>query len=252
MPNICVIFKHCFQQMFGTPTPEGVDSPGYLFSQLFMGVFPSLGITYHCANFHNLFFMIHGRKKWTFIDPSNSWFVYPGFNKLMRFVASKVTWEATHAHNASDVIAKHYPLLRYAPKYTFTLERGDLLINPAWNYHMVENVDTESIGVASRWHMPAFYPYTNALFSFLQFTSLDFWGSLYWNIAKKNGLISELPYNPGAHAPYDGLVNFGKTGSMWKKRHFWKEVTSPTYWNGYLEFLKTKSAEDGVDYLKEE
>ena len=50
---------------------------------------------------------------------------------------------------------------------------GDLLINPPWNWHMVENMDEESIGIATRWQMPYMIPYTNGLFSFLQFTSSD-------------------------------------------------------------------------------
>lgn len=236
-------------KMYGTKTEEGAKPEGYLFSQMFLGVFPTLGASYHCANFHNMFFMIHGRKKWTFIDSSNAWFVYPIFNHLMRFVASEVTWEATHAANRTEIVSKHLPLYRYAPKYEFTLEPGDLLLNPAWNWHMVENIDTESIGIASRWKMASFFPYTNSLFSFLQWSSWDFWSLFYDNMALKNGVISELPYRPSAHAKFDGQLNFGRKGSMWRHRDKWEDLTSEEYWIAYLQHLKKEGETDNVDYL---
>ena len=235
--------------MFGKKSGEVENPAGYLFSQMFLGVYPTLGAQFHCANFNNLFFMIHGRKKWTFVDSSNAWFVYPMFNHLMRFVASAVTWEATHHPNKDEIIAKRIPLFRYAPKYEFTLEPGDLLLNPAWNWHMVENIDDESIGIASRWNMPAFLPYTNSLFSFLQFTSSDFWEMFYEKMAFKNGVISELEYRPTAHAKYDGALNFGITGSLWKRREVWEDLTSEGFWSAYVSDLKEQSKLDGVDYL---
>ena len=43
----------------------------YLASQIFMNTGrKNTGTSYHCANFNNLFFMIKGRKKWTFVDPN--------------------------------------------------------------------------------------------------------------------------------------------------------------------------------------
>lgn len=133
------------------PTVAGKVPPGYLLSQLFMGIFPSLGVQFHCANYNNLFFMVQGRKRWTFVDPAHSFFLYPTFPRLMRNSISRLTWNAVHAENSKELIAKHYPLYRYAPKYQFVLEPGDMLYNPSWNWHMVENLDDESIGVATRW-----------------------------------------------------------------------------------------------------
>jgi hypothetical protein len=133
-------------------TPPGGKAPGFIFSQLFFGLFPSLGITYHCANYNNFFLMMHGRKKWWFVHPAHSFFMYPQFLDVMRSSASRISWKALHAENSSAIIDKYFQLFRYVPKYQFVMERGDILFNPAWNWHMVENLGEESIGVATRWY----------------------------------------------------------------------------------------------------
>ena len=134
-------------------TPKGEKPDNYFYSQLFMSVFPSLGVTYHCANYNNFFFMIQGRKKWTFVDSSHSFFMYPTFPRIMRNSISRLTWAMLHSENSKELIAKHFPLFRYAPKYQYTLQPGDMLFNPSWNWHLVENLDTDSVGVASRWYL---------------------------------------------------------------------------------------------------
>ena len=141
----------------------GQKVPGYLFSQLFFGLFPSLGITYHCANYNNFFLMMHGRKKWWFVHPAHSFFMYPQFLDVMRSSASRVSWKALHAENSSALIAKYFPLFRYVPKYQFVMERGDVLFNPSWNWHMVENLDDESIGVATRWYDAIYFLFKKIL-----------------------------------------------------------------------------------------
>jgi hypothetical protein len=35
-----------------------------------------------------------------------------------------------------------------------TLEPGDVLFNPTWNWHNVENLSEESVAVSSRWIQP--------------------------------------------------------------------------------------------------
>lgn len=234
-----------------TQTPEGQKPAGFYFGQLFMGLFPALGVTYHCANYNNLFFQIYGRKTWTFVDPSNSWFVYPTFRSMMRDSISRITWHATHAENSAEIIAKHFPLFRYAPKYKFTLEPGDMLVNPPWNWHMVENVDTESIGVATRWLMPnTVFPYTNSLFSLMHFTSYTFWKFVYEKVSFTIGATNSAPYNPTAHLQYDGNINFGKTGTMLKYQSMYKDILTPEVWQQYLGWLKEEGERDGVDYIQ--
>lgn len=108
----------------------GAKPKSYFFSQIFLSVFSTTGALFHAANYNNMFFMIQGKKKWTFVDPSNSFLIYPFFNGLMRDTKSFLTWHVMHAPNSSDIINTHFPLYRYCPKYTATLEPGDLLINP--------------------------------------------------------------------------------------------------------------------------
>ena len=132
-------------------TPPGQKPGGYFYSQMFLSIFPASGVTYHCANYGNLFFMVKGRKKWTFVDSAHSFFLYPTFPTVMRNSISRITWHTLHNEKGTEALNKHFPLFRYAPKYVYTLQPGDMLYNPAWNWHLVENLDDESIGVASRW-----------------------------------------------------------------------------------------------------
>jgi len=215
------------------------DKRYYLFSQMFMSVFNTTGALYHCANYNNLFFMIQGRKRWTFVDPSNSFLMYPIFNSMFKDSKSYLTWHVTHANNSDALIDELFPLYRYVPKYESVLEPGDVLINPPWNWHMVENLDADSIGIASRWQIPQFYPYTNALFSFLQFVSPEFNLFLYRRIAQKFYNRGEFVYAPTAHGDLDFVLNFGNKGSIYEKKSLWQRIASPTQWKGYVDYLKS-------------
>lgn len=228
------------EHMTGKPSVNGTNPSLYLFSQLFMSVFNSTGALFHCANFNNLFYMIQGRKKWTFVDPSNSFLIYPMFNNMMKDSKSFLVWNVLHANNSDEIVAKHFPLYRYAPKYVYTLERGDILLNPPWNWHMVENYDQESIGIASRWLMAAPWPYTNALFSFLQFSSWEFTSFLYKRIASKAGWY-EFKYHPTAHQNLDEQVNFGNFGSVYAHKSFTQAMIHPNQWAQYVDYLKNNS-----------
>ena len=43
-------------------------------TQLFLGVHRGSGSGWHCASGDNLFFMVHGRKKWSFVHPDHRFF----------------------------------------------------------------------------------------------------------------------------------------------------------------------------------
>lgn len=200
--------------------PELVDDVGfhtfddymrgqYMTSQIFMGNGKvGSGTSYHCANFNNLFFQIAGRKKWTFVDPHYEAFMYPMFNALSMDVASFVT---TVALAQPEVMAKYFPLYALAPKLTAVLEPGDVLMNPPWNWHMVENVDSSSIGVATRWFLPPGHQYQNSVHSTLQFFSPHMWGLYYSRtLNKMNNVTGHKPTNT---PPMDDRINFGKKGS---------------------------------------
>lgn len=215
------------------------NNKNYLFSQMFMSVFDTTGALFHCANYNNLFFMIQGRKKWTFIDPSNSFLMYPFFNDMFKDSKSWLTWFITHHPNAQQLIDTHFPLFNYAPKYVAILEPGDILINPTWNWHEVENIDKDSIGIASRWLIPQIYPYSNSLFSFLQFMSSEFRTFLYRRIAQKFFGRGEFIYTPTAHGNVDFNINFNRTGSIYSKRHEIRELFADSQWELYEEYLKS-------------
>ncbi len=106
-------------------------------SQLFFGPKGS-GTTLHCAMKANIFFNIKGRKKWTFIHPKYSKYLKGAISNNGLFVVSKLNY------------FKNKEILKNIPKYEIILEEGDVLFNPCWWWHCVENLSTYSIGVANR------------------------------------------------------------------------------------------------------
>lgn len=106
-------------------------------SQLFFGP-RGTGTTLHCAMKSNVFFNVKGKKKWTFIDPEYSPYLSPVLSDNGIFVVSKLNY------------FKDKSILRNIPKYEYVLEEGDVLFNPSWWWHCVENLSTYTIGVANR------------------------------------------------------------------------------------------------------
>jgi len=106
-------------------------------SQLFFGP-KGTGTTLHCAAYANVFYNIKGRKKWTFIDPEYSPYLSPVLSNNGFFVVSKLNY------------FKDKSILRNIPKYEYVLEEGDVLFNPSWWWHCVENMSEYTIGVANR------------------------------------------------------------------------------------------------------
>ena len=106
-------------------------------SQLFFGP-KGTGTTLHCAAKSNIFYNIKGKKKWTFIDPKYAEYLSPVLSNNGIFVVSKLNY------------FKDKNVLRSIPKYEYTLEEGDLLFNPSWWWHCVENLSEYTIGVANR------------------------------------------------------------------------------------------------------
>jgi len=113
------------------------------FTQLFMGR-KKTRAPMHNACFWNFFYMLDGKKKWSFVDPNYSVFAYPYY--LMGRASG-----FTHCPDPNDYDKKTYPLFEYCPVYEVTLEPGDLLALPPWWWHAVENLTERSVGVATRW-----------------------------------------------------------------------------------------------------
>ncbi len=127
--------------------------------QLFLGARAGTGLTFHCANNWNFFTMLHGRKRWTFVDPAHSYFMYPWITRDGAYVASIL--------HHPEIDPAVWDLHRAAPRLEVTLEPGDVLVSPPWWWHRVENLDEETVGASSRWSVP-WAAETNRLFSFAQ------------------------------------------------------------------------------------
>jgi hypothetical protein len=106
-------------------------------SQLFFGP-KGTGTTLHCAMKSNIFYNVKGRKKWTFIDPKYSEYLSAVLSNNGIFVVSKLNY------------FKDKSILRNIPKFEYILEEGDILFNPSWWWHCVENLSEYTIGVANR------------------------------------------------------------------------------------------------------
>lgn len=106
-------------------------------SQLFFGP-KGTGTTLHCAMKSNVFYNVKGKKKWTFIDPQYSPYLSAVLSDNGIFVVSKLNYFNDKS------------LLRNIPKFEYTLEEGDVLFNPSWWWHCVENMSEYTIGVANR------------------------------------------------------------------------------------------------------
>ena len=126
---------------------------GYVGSQLFLGVHHRSGSGWHCATGSNLFFMVRGKKRWTFVNADYTWLIYPLVNQTCQTLISPLHFLVARRYGV-DYIRKHFPLFEFCPRQEVTLEPGDVLFNPAWNWHNVENLTRESIAVSSRWIQP--------------------------------------------------------------------------------------------------
>lgn len=93
------------------------------------------GTGWHCAIGANYFVQVVGRKRWYFMDPKYSPYLSYVRGGIVHLVASG---PSIHEHH------DNLPL-RYVD-----LEPGDLLYNPAWEWHTIQNYEGISIGVPIR------------------------------------------------------------------------------------------------------
>jgi hypothetical protein len=129
--------------------------------QLFLGR-KGTGTSFHCANIWNLFVMVSGSKRWTLIDPKYSYWMYPRISPNMTYVSS---YHTSYQHLDTEAC----PLMARCPRLEVLLEPGDVLINPPWWWHEIENVTPTTVAVATRWKTSHLQVYnTNFMFDFLQ------------------------------------------------------------------------------------
>ena len=126
-------------------------------SQLFFGP-RGTGTTLHCAMKSNIFYNVKGKKKWTFIDPKYSPYLSAVLSNNGIFVVSKLNY------------FKDKSILRNIPKFEYILDEGDVLFNPSWWWHCVENLSEYTIGVANRSNLGfKFYDNNNQTFTMNSF-----------------------------------------------------------------------------------
>ncbi|CAM9407167.1 unnamed protein product, partial [Ectocarpus fasciculatus] len=163
--------------MGGYDVDAGQMQSKIISSDLYYSVSSTRGSSFRAVNHHSVFVMLRGSARWTTISPSNSFLMYPLFDSMFEVVQSWLTWQVLHASNAGDIVRQYFPLYRYAPRQVFELNAGDILVNPPWNWYMIESVGTdETIGIECRFDTFSDFPrrmgrYTNSLFSLLQFLS---------------------------------------------------------------------------------
>ncbi|MEP6915369.1 MAG: cupin-like domain-containing protein [Acidobacteriota bacterium] len=102
---------------------------------------PLTSTSFHCAPVMNLYLQAYGRKRWVLIAPRFTPFMYPALSKGLNW-QSRVDFRDPNYEEA--------PLYRYVDQYETVLEPGDVLWNPPWVWHGVQNL-TESIAVSMWW-----------------------------------------------------------------------------------------------------
>jgi Cupin-like domain len=102
---------------------------------------PLTSTSFHCAPVMNLYLQAYGRKRWVLVAPKFTPFMYPALSKGLNW-QSRVDFR--------DPNYEESPLYRYVDRYETVLEPGDVLWNPPWVWHGVQNL-TESIAVSMWW-----------------------------------------------------------------------------------------------------
>lgn len=109
--------------------------------QMFMGgqgTLTPLHVGFSC----NLFVQVMGRKKWILYPAGDRIFLDPRAERTFYY------YSKANPYNLDD---PNFPLLKYARKYEIILEPGDVLWNPPFTWHHVENL-THSIGIGYRFN----------------------------------------------------------------------------------------------------
>ena len=184
---------------------------GYAGSQLFLGVHERSGSGWHCATGSNLFFMVQGQKRWTFASADYTWLLYPLVNQTCQTLISPLCLLMGRRYDI-DYIRKHFPLFEFCPRQEVTLEPGDVLFNPAWSWHNVENLTRESIAVSSRWIHPILVSHNRFVECCMLFSSYlnrrRFSAMLNRGFSISDENVREIYKNP------DYRSDFGRPGSF--------------------------------------
>lgn len=117
-------------------------------TNLFVGA-PHVFSAVHAAPAGNFFLNLVGRKRWTFVDPRYAGHLHALPSRPFQYLKSAYGGSRAQAELGNDT----HPL-QMLPRFTVTLEPGDLLYNAPWWWHEVDNLDDFTVGCAVRHLVP--------------------------------------------------------------------------------------------------
>lgn len=119
---------------------------------------------FHMENQCNLFVQVYGKKKWIIYPKDYTMVLDPEPARHMYRSPSVKSQEGPF--NAFKPDYNAYPEYQYINWLETELNPGDVLFNPCFDWHTVEN-ETDSIGVGYRWVAPLYAFKQAPLYSFL-------------------------------------------------------------------------------------
>lgn len=93
------------------------------------------GLHWHNANHFNIVVEYHGKKTWEFLDP-----------KYSIFAAPKLSWDP-HANGFTCQSPKS--IFEKLPTFKVTMDVGDVVLNPVWSWHRVDNEADKETGLVA-------------------------------------------------------------------------------------------------------
>lgn len=125
-------------------------SPDYFGTQFIIGVGgktfkETTGTGWHCAMGSNYFVQIAGRKRWYYMDPKDSYLFQPLRNSVAAFMLNNNLMRFMKEENPNHKeFNSHFPF-----RYT-DLSPGDMLYNPPFQWHTVQNYPGLTMGTPIR------------------------------------------------------------------------------------------------------
>ena len=120
-----------------------------ILTQWFISRIQASGSTLHCAGGDNMFLNVKGRKEWMFIHPSYTPILEPSMSKYGVFCVSET--DETFEEDYYQFLMENYPHFKHVPVYKAVLEEGDMLFNPPYWWHRVQNLTPYTVGCATRY-----------------------------------------------------------------------------------------------------
>lgn len=164
LSNVDTIFRKHNDLLNQTMLSERLSPWGYpnyrpSAAQIFMGFGSSdkkktTGTPIHCAWGANAFCQLAGSKNWQLMPSRYAAFLHPMLSS--KFPAA---------------IGLKFP--DWLPRYNVTIHAGDLLMNPSWMWHRIENLEGFNIGIATRENHPTWQIRNAAGFTLLHELSGD-------------------------------------------------------------------------------